>query len=322
MDNIIDREVAWRIFAYEFNRSDLCLSEGDERATNYIITLTGVKCNRLFIVGVVTEVENIGAGNSLWKARIADPTGVTTVYAGQYQPEAAIFLSELKVPAYVAVVGKARTYEPEGGNVYTSIRPEEINNADEKLRDRWVLDTAERTLERIRIIEDALRSGLSGNDLMEYLLGNGANAVLADGVARAVEHYKNLDIIITELKDALIHAVEMVSSDDVHRTEDVQHAPEEQRTEEIKKADVADEEKESTQEPLTEEPEAEIEKEPKEVLADIIDKLDTGRGTSFSGIVEAATAAGIDAESIEAGIKELMAEGRCYEPKIGVLRKV
>lgn len=157
---------------------------------------------------------------------------------------------------------------------------------------------------------------------MEYLLGNGANAVLADGVARAVEHYKNLDIIITELKDALIHAVEMVSSDDVHRTEDVQHAPEEQRTEEIKKADVADEEKESTQEPLTEEPEAEIEKEPKEVLADIIDKLDTGRGTSFSGIVEAATAAGIDAESIEAGIKELMAEGRCYEPKIGVLRKV
>ncbi len=325
MDNIIDREVAWRIFAYEFNRSDLCLSEDDERATNYIITPTGVKCNRLFIVGVVTEVENIGAGNSLWKARIADPTGVTTVYAGQYQPEAAIFLSELKVPAYVAVVGKARTYEPEGGNVYTSIRPEDINNADEKLRDRWVLDTAERTLERIRIIEDALRSGLSGNDLREYLLGKGANTVLADGAARSIEHYKNLDIIITELKDALIHAVEMVSSDDVHRTEDVQHAPEEQRTEEIKKTDVADADEESTQEsqiPQIEESEAEIEKEPKEVLADIIDKLDTGRGTSFSGVVEAATAAGIDAESIEAGIKELMAEGRCYEPKIGVLRKV
>ena len=32
--------------------------------------------------------------------------------------------------------------------------------------------------------------------------------------------------------------------------------------------------------------------------------------------------AGINPETVEAGIKELMYEGRCYEPKIGVLRKV
>jgi len=60
-----------------------------------------VKCNRLFIVGVVTEVENIGKDNTLWRGRVADPTGVFTVYAGQYQPESAIFLSELNIPAYV-----------------------------------------------------------------------------------------------------------------------------------------------------------------------------------------------------------------------------
>ncbi|MCZ7372687.1 MAG: DNA-binding protein, partial [Candidatus Methanoperedens sp.] len=108
MDKFLDREVAWRVFAHEFNRSSLHISEGDERAPNYIITPTGVKCNRLFIVGVVTEVENIGKDNNLWRARIADPTGVFTMYAGQYQPEAAIFLSELNIPAYVAVVGKAR----------------------------------------------------------------------------------------------------------------------------------------------------------------------------------------------------------------------
>lgn len=71
MENIIDREVAWRIFAFEFNRSNLYHSEGDERAPNYIITPTGVRCNRLFVVGVVTEVENIGAENNLWRARIA-----------------------------------------------------------------------------------------------------------------------------------------------------------------------------------------------------------------------------------------------------------
>ncbi len=305
MDKILDREVAWRVFAWEFNRSTLHFSEGDERAPNYIITPTGVKCNRLFIVGVVTEVENIGKDNSLWRGRVADPTGVFTVYAGHYQPEAAIFLSELNIPAYVAVVGKARKFEPEDGSVYTSVRPEEINNADEKLRDRWVLDTAERTLERIKYIEDALISGKSGNDLKEYLLGNGTNSVLADGAVKAIEHYKNMDKTISELKNAVIHAIEAVASDRETKVQNVEKREEAITVEENAKPEV--------KEPET---------MPREIIAGIIDKLDTGKGISYSIVVETAQKAGIDPEIVESGIKELMDEGRCYEPKIGVLRKV
>lgn len=332
MEKILDREVAWRVFAWEFNRSNMHISMGDERAPNYIITPTGVKCNRLFIVGVVTEVENIGKDNSLWRGRVADPTGVFTVYAGQYQPESAIFLSELTIPAYVAVVGKARKFEPEDGNVYTSVRPEEMNNADEKLRDRWVLDTAERTLERIRYIEDALSSGKSGNDLKEYLHGKGVNAILADGAVKAVEHYKNLDKTMAELKIAVIHAIETVATDNVTKVH-VQEAqqglvnyeqgfmnqhivkPEDdQVSPEIEEA-VSEEEnaKSELKEPET---------GPKEIIAGIIDKLDTGKGIQYSIVVEAAQKDGIDPETVESGIKELMDEGRCYEPKIGVLRKV
>ena len=308
MDKILDREVAWRIFAWEFNRSTLHISEGDERAPNYIITPTGVKCNRLFIVGVVTEVENIGKDNSLWRGRVADPTGVFTVYAGHYQPEAAIFLSELNIPAYVAVVGKARKFEPEDGNVYTSVRPEEMNNADEKLRDRWVLDTAERTLERIKYIEDALSSGKSGNDLKEYLIGKGTNVVLADGVTKAVEHYKNLDKTIAELKNAVIHAIEAVASDREEKLVEIKTPPE---TDEA--VAVEENAKLELKEPET---------LPKEIIAGIIDKLDTGKGISYSIVVETAQKVGIDPDIVESGIKELMDEGRCYEPKIGVLRKV
>ncbi len=396
MENIIDREVAWRIFAFEFNRSNLYYSEGDERAPNYIITPTGVRCNRLFVIGVVTEVENIGAENNLWRARIADPTGVFTVYAGQYQPEAAIFLSELNVPAYISVVGKARKYEPGDGSVYTSIRPEEINHADEKLRDRWVLDTAERTLERIRIMEDALSSGLSGNELKDYLLKKGTNAALADGAVRAIGHYKNLDRLLSELKNALVRAIETVLSERVKTG-----TPEKEKRQEpkasvavsnlqsgtstyVQQADVpvnhgehnasgsgfkkqqvekpeepqadvaasrpplsestyvqpADER--STYEQIDEKIEQNITEikagqetapehaaaeapaqiEPKEVLAGIIDELDTGKGIPYAVVVETAISAGIDADSVEASIKDLMDEGRCYEPKIGVLRKV
>src|SRR5450759_292000 len=212
-EKIMDREIAWRIFAHEFNTSNLYISEGDERAPNYIITPTGVKCNRLFIIGVITEVENIGKDNNLWRARIADPTGVFTLYAGQYQPEAAIFLSELEVPAYVALVGKARKYEPEEGNVYLSVRPEEINAADEKQRDMWVIETAERTLERIKIMEDALDSGLSGTQMQEFLEKKVKNAALVNGIMHAIRHYKNLDRILPELKNSLVHAVKTITSE-------------------------------------------------------------------------------------------------------------
>ncbi len=328
MEKILDREVAWRVFAWEFNRSNLHISEGDERAPNYIITPTGVKCNRLFIVGVVTEVENIGKDNTLWRGRVADPTGVFTVYAGQYQPEPAIFLSELNIPAYVAVVGKARKFEPEDGSVYTSVRPEEINNADEKLRDRWVLDTAERTLERIKYIEDALGSGKSGNDMKEYLLGKGINAVLADGAVKAVEHYKNLDKTMAELKKAVILAIKTVAlerenqPDETHNEPQTKETPEFTQHEGKSTSTVAPVDVAPIYDSAMDEIKTPPETEPKEIIAGIIDKLDTGKGISYSTVADAAQKAGIDPDAIESGIKELMDEGRCYEPKIGVLRKV
>ena len=42
----------------------------------------------------------------MWRARVSDPTGVFYLSAGQYQPEAAIALSKIKPPTYVAVIGK------------------------------------------------------------------------------------------------------------------------------------------------------------------------------------------------------------------------
>jgi RPA family protein len=318
IEKIMDREIAWRIFAHEFNMSNLFVSEGEERAPNYIITPTGVKCNRLFIIGVVTEVENIGKDNNLWRARIADPTGVFTIYAGQYQPEAAIFLSELQVPSYVALVGKARKYEPEDGAVYLSVRPEEMNISDEKQRDRWVLEAAERTLERINIMEDALNSGLSGNELQEFLLKKVTNIAFANGATHAIKHYESLGKTLLEIKKTLTHAIETI-------TIDSGISP--QKQEEMK---VEDEPGKNIDEFKTHERSFEImndqanppELQPKEKLASIIDELDTGKGTSYSKVVEIAQKAGLDAQTVELSLKELMDEGRCYEPKLGVLRKV
>lgn len=320
IEKIMDREIAWRIFAYEFNMSNLFVSEGDERAPKYIITPTGVKCNRLFIIGVVTEVENIGKDNNLWRARVADPTGVFTIYAGQYQPEAAMFLSELQVPSYVALAGKARKYEPEDGSVYLSVRPEEINISDEKQRDRWVLEAAERTLERINIMNDALNSGLSGNELQEFLLKKVKNNAHANGAMHAIKHYENLEKNLLEIKKALAHAIGTVTIDSGILISP--QKPEQLRVHDQpgKKIDEFKTHEGSFEKMNYQETPPEL--EPKEMLASIIDELDTGKGTSFSRVIEIAQEAGLDARTVELSLKELMDEGRCYEPKIGVLRKV
>ena len=146
----LTREVARRVFASEFNDSTYTFKESDdERAPNYALLPTGDRANRVFFVGTLTETEDVGEESEYWRGRVVDPTGTFFVYAGQYQPEAAAVLRETEPPAYVAVVGKPRTYEPEEGTINVSVRPESIAVVDEATRDRWVVETAERTLERI-----------------------------------------------------------------------------------------------------------------------------------------------------------------------------
>jgi hypothetical protein len=154
--SIPTREVARRVFASEFNDASYTFSESDdERAPVYLLLPTGEKANRVFLVGTLTEKEDIGEDSEYWRGRIVDPTGTFFVYAGQYQPEAAAALRDLDAPSYVAIVGKPRTYEPEDGDgVIVSVRPESITEVDAGTRDRWVVETAQRTLERVRAFDD------------------------------------------------------------------------------------------------------------------------------------------------------------------------
>src|SRR6056297_1286195 len=157
MSDVPTREVARRVFAGEFNDATHTFKESDEeRAPVYVLLPTGERANRIFIVGTLTETEDVGEDSEYWQGRVVDPNGGTFfVYAGQYQPDAASMLRELEPPAYVAVVGKPRTYETDEGDVNVSIRPESISEVDEATRDRWVVEAAERTLERIRRFTDA-----------------------------------------------------------------------------------------------------------------------------------------------------------------------
>lgn len=144
------REVAHRLFAAEFNDATYTFQESDDdRAPVYALLPTGEKANRVFIVGTLTETNNVGNDEEYWQGRIVDPTDTVFAYAGQYQPEAAAFLREIEPPAFVAIVGKPRSYETDDGMVNVSLRPEHITNVDKQTRQRWVTETASRTLDRV-----------------------------------------------------------------------------------------------------------------------------------------------------------------------------
>jgi RPA family protein len=149
------REVAYRVFATEFNDATHTFQESEEeQAPVYALLPTGAKVNRVFLVGTLTETNDVGNEDEYWQGRIVDPTATVFTYAGQYQPEAAAFLRSTDPPAFVAIVGKPSSYETDDGNINVSLRPEHISVVDAQTRNRWVAETASQTLDRIEAFDD------------------------------------------------------------------------------------------------------------------------------------------------------------------------
>ncbi|WP_142856871.1 hypothetical protein [Salinigranum halophilum] len=207
------REIAYRLFAAEFDDASFSYSESDEeRAPNYVVTPTGARVNRLFAVGVLTEVEPVN--DDVLRGRIVDPTGAFVSYAGQYQPDEMAFLDRASPPAFVALSGKARTFQPDDSDrVFTSVRPESMSRVDADTRDRWTVSTAEATLDRVGVMAAALRSGLRGGDLSEALLGAGVDEALAKGVPLAIDHYGTTPGYLAALRRLALDALEVVADD-------------------------------------------------------------------------------------------------------------
>ncbi|MFB6108584.1 MAG: RPA family protein, partial [Haloplanus sp.] len=207
------REVAHRLFAAEFDDATVSYSESDEeRAPKYVVTPTGARVNRLFAVGVLTEVESVN--EDVLRARVVDPTGAFVSYAGQYQPDAAAFFERATPPTFVALTGKARTFEPDDGDrIYTSVRPESVAEVDAETRDRWTVSAAEATLRRVAVMTDARETGLRGEDLYAELRGRGHDESLARGVAVALDRYGTTPAYLDAVRRLALDALEVVAGD-------------------------------------------------------------------------------------------------------------
>jgi RPA family protein len=167
-----EREPARRVFASELRECRYQFREGDdEKSPTFVLLPTGERCNRVFLVGTLTEKQRQGDQNIFYRGRVVDPTGMFFVMAGSYQPEAMQQMAKIETPSFVAVVGKPNLYQKPDGAFAVSVRVESITVVDRETRDLWVLDAARSTLDRI----EALSAGTSFD------------------AARIKEHYPSLD---------------------------------------------------------------------------------------------------------------------------------
>jgi RPA family protein len=306
------REVAWRVFAEEYNSSTLEHTGEGEKPVSYIITPLGARINRMHIVGVVTDIEDVGEeGKPRYRARITDPTGTFYVSAGEYQPSAAMALSKMSPPAFAAVVGKSRAYTPETGVKYLSIRPERIREVDAEARDYWTLETAKSTLQRIEAVREGLKmSGSTVNQLTK--LGYPEN--LSDGVVRAIEHYKDIDV--SRFRNSVIEALRSVLPEERLRKRRVE-VPAEAKKE---RPGPKKQEAETKEDELHE---VGVGADEEDTVLKLIESLDSGsRGAPWDKIVEAAKGKKIDKVRLEEIVASLLDKGEIYEPELGMMKKI
>lgn len=309
------REPAWRLFAAEFNDSRHETSDGGERSPTYVVTPLGARVNRVLAVGVLTANDPVGEDGSVRRAQITDPTGVFHVYAGQYQPEALQALTEIEPPAIVAVVGKARTYSPQEGVVYTSIRPEVIHQVSSTERDAWILETARHTLERV---EARMAAGELEEVTEEHLRELGVKPRLAKGVAEAVAVYGSVELssYLSLSADALSYLLPAPPTPRM-ATPSAPAAPSgpaapEAATPAPSPADAA------PSEPAQPEEAPEVDAE--EVVFDLVESLDQGEGAPWDVLVAKGGEAGLSEEEVEEAMNLLMDRGRVFEPVLGRLK--
>lgn len=311
------REVSWRVFAEEYGSSTMEHQGEGEKPVSYVVTPLGARINRMLVVGVITEIEDVGDDDKpRYRARLADPTGTFYISAGEYQPEAAAALAKMSVPAFAAVVGKSRAYSPEEGVKYLSIRPERIREVDASARDYWILETARSTLARMDAMGEAAKMAQPTAGEITRL---GFPEGLADGVLLAAEHYKDIDL--DRFRNVVRDALRTVLPEDGRGTKSPtggrRDAPASRSTDSAA-------EKPPREGPAQEEmQELEVGADEEETVLEIIDALDKGpKGAQWDRIVEAAEAKKIDKVRLEEIVSDLLDKGDIYEPELGMMKRI
>jgi len=116
---------------------------------------SGVKTSRVVVVGTVTDVDTIN--DNIYKLRLTDTSEAMTISVGEWSDQPFQKAMSLEAPVRVCVVGKVRTDESDDEDddtVYTNLNPEALAVVDRPTQQRWLMETAEATLDRLEAEPD------------------------------------------------------------------------------------------------------------------------------------------------------------------------
>jgi RPA family protein len=297
------RETAWRLFSSELNTATYEIKGEDEKSPSYMVTKLGAMVNRVLIAGVLTEKENVGTEDEpMWRGRIQDlATGNFFINVGRYQPEAAAAIADIEAPAFIAVVGKVRSYTTDDARVFVSIRPETIVKIDEDTRAQWILDAARSTWDRLNKMKKATSIE---NVTEKALLGRGFSEKDAKGIITALDQYDlpNSTVYLKTLQNAL-RAILPDKNIDLGLPEDMSDVPDEIDIEsgssDKSNADMED------------------------IILSLLEELDTdGKGAPRDELERRAESEGISSMELEEISNILMDKGLVYEPNLRYLKRI
>jgi len=299
------RQPAWHMLASEFSDSTLHQQGSGEFDPLFVITKLGAKVNRLVVAGLLERLEprETSNGATLWQGQLRDPSGLHYFSVGDYAPEA---MRELTVQlasriddgetVMLIMTAKARYFQNDEGAVYTSLRPEEAAVITRSNYRNWLVKAAEGLLERM----DAHDKSSSLEKNLQSLASAGIPENLREGILLANEHYGEIDLETYRLN--IMQTLDI--AEDKMPTATAPKTPTPQTS-----LDVADESSAADN--------AGGGTDLKQVMLDLISRLDQGEGVDFDTLLSNAAARGHDRDAAESSLDDLSEEGTVHEPRFG-----
>ncbi|MEM3396491.1 MAG: hypothetical protein QW620_02025 [Thermoplasmata archaeon] len=225
------REVAYRIFSFELEEATVEEKGGEtlsaesasfseqSKTPNYVITPTGLRVNRVLVVGkLLYAPERIGE-KEMWKLEVSDSLGTFYVLTPNFRSEIVNYVKNMDpdtLPKVVFLCGKIRTYKPDETRFYISIRPEVLCDSTMDMHHYWLIQAAKSLLRRIECLEELAKME---PESVENLMAIGYTRSEAEAALRAKKYYGIDSERVARYRELAIDALKIVCGEDVELPE-------------------------------------------------------------------------------------------------------
>jgi RPA family protein len=177
-----------RVFFDEFLKSDFIVQEN---GMTVLVTPTCARCDRLFGVGEVKEVETRG---NIARIKLTDLTASLTTYTNKSIHVGGVKTNTEEKKTFLAFLGNVHVRE--GAGKRNILLVEEVGTVEERVRNGWILTTAWRTMERIELLRSTISSKKEENVFSDKVI-----------LKEALEHYAINNDKLDALASTAINAV-------------------------------------------------------------------------------------------------------------------